>query len=174
MTSIEEYRNRVLAAARRRDGSPIYNASIEHARVIIETMFLSADGEMSILSGSLNPQVYGGYDVVSAALGFVRRSGTNMRILLEEREQIVYQDNPFVHLLSVANRVQFRLVSDHDQYKYHFMVSGCDSYRYEQDRGAPEAIAAFGHESGGKVLCEVFDILWDKARDFHPLAIRGC
>lgn len=172
MASLDEYRKRVHSAAIRRDGSPIYNASIEHARVVIETICLYTDGEMKILSGSLNPKVYGGYEVVSAALAYLRRSGSTMKILLEEKEPIVYQDNPFVHLLSMTNKVEFRFVPDNQQkrYKFHFLVSGCDSYRYEKNRDAPAAIGAFGHTVGGKVLCDVFDEFWDVSHEFNPLA----
>ena len=168
MASIEsqeaQYRSEVLSAARAMNGVPIFNASLTHATVVLEVLFTIAESNVSILTGSLNPKVYGGYEMVSHALGFVRKPKSHLNILLEETATDLYQFNPFVQILRGFPRVKFRFVphSTRDLYKYHFVVVDSSCYRFEQNRDFPTAVAAFGDKAIGINLNKAFDALWKK------------
>lgn len=169
-----DYRSEVFVAARERRGVPIYNASLEHASVVIEALFNTADRNVSILTGSLNPKVYGGYDIVSQALAFASKPASELYVLLEENDEDLYQYNPFVQILKKFDKVEFRHIPKAVQgrYEFHFMVADCDSYRFEQNRNSPVAVAAFGHSEGGDNLCSVFNSLWDDAGTCNSLTFQ--
>ena len=61
------YRQRIRTLARRRDGQAIYNATVEHATIIVEHLFSNAGESVDILTGSLNPRVYGRDRVIEEA-----------------------------------------------------------------------------------------------------------
>lgn len=170
MVSIEsqeaQYRSEVISAAREMKGTPIFNASLTHATVVVEALFTFAKINVSILSGSLNPKVYGGYEIVSHALGFVRKPHSELNILLEETALELYRYNPFVQILKDFPRVEFRLIPEEKQsrYTYHFVVADSSCYRFEQNRDFPTAVAAFGDEHIGGNLGRAFLALWESGK----------
>ena len=161
--SARDYRRFVFESAMAKDGKPIYNGSLEHAAVVIEALFNVAERKVSILTGNLNPRVYSGYEIMSQAIGFLSRNSRNeLQILKEDDNLEIFEFNAFIQVMKKFPTVSVRNApSDlRSRYRFHFVVADCNSYRFEQDRDSPSAIASFGDNKGGSNLCSVFDTLW--------------
>ena len=166
---IDEYRELVRSAVRTRSGEPVYNGSVEHATVLAETFFSNAEREVCILSGDLNPRVYGNPEVVRQAKLFLADAGHSAKFLIEDENNLDFKNHPFLEGVKDFSNVEFRVVPTVVQksYNYHFMTMDDDSYRFEQDRAKTQAIAAFGDIKGAKNIKGIFSILWNASK---PLA----
>ena len=71
---LNEYRRYVRTLAARRDGQPFYNASMDHALVVIESLFATANNRIDVLTESFNPRVYGREAVIEEAKLFLATS----------------------------------------------------------------------------------------------------
>lgn len=160
--SLDNYREQVARLARRRDGEPIFNGSIDHAAVIVENMFKAADSHVEILSGELNPRVYGLPEVIREASLFLVDADHKLRILVEEDQEADRIDHPFFEAFKDRDNVEFKRVLPESQeiYDFHFLVMDGDSYRFEEDKTKPAAIAAFGDVEGAENLGKIFEDIW--------------
>lgn len=162
-----DYTNKVRRLAEDRTGEPIYNDSLEHAAVILQSLFAHARDSVCILTGKLNEDAYGRIEIVEAAQRFVESPGHRIRILFED-ELLFEKDNitrhPFLAALTEPD-FEKRLVPKSRQrnYKFHFIVVDDDCYRFEPDREKYEAVAAFGDPVGGQNLKKLFHQLWREA-----------
>ena len=163
---LTDYMNKVRRFAEARTGAPVYNASLEHAVVILQTMFSRAEDSICILTGGLNTEAYGHDEVVKEARGFLESPEHRVRILFEDdrllNEEYVSK-HPFLAIKTGQKQIQKRRVPKELQpnYKFHFVVVDSDFYRFEPDREKYEAVAAFGDVEGGQNLRELFENLWE-------------
>ena len=159
------YVRRVGELARICDGTPIYNASLGHAAVIVERMMADACKSVSILSRSLEPRVYGRSRVLRETMRFLDRRHCEMRIILEGKYPDVLQDNDFLKRFTDHASVSLRFMPEREQrrYKFHFLVADGESYRIEADKSKSSAVVAFGHRDGALNLERIFETLWDLA-----------
>lgn len=146
-----------------RDGTPLYNWSLNHAAVLAEEMFGNANEGVNIFSGNLNARVYGTPNLIQKAQQFLSDNTHKVRILIENPDIVDPKDHPFVREFSGNDDVEFRALPQHlhAATDYHFIVMDSDSYRFEGNKSEPTAIAAFGDQAGGKRLTEIFDSLWN-------------
>ena len=160
--TLEEYRERVEALARARQGEPVFNGSVEHAAVIVENMFFHSNERVRILTGKLNPRAYGPDKVMEEVKLFLAEPKHKLEILIEEADKVSLVVNPFYAFVSKFENCQIRVVSNEVQsaYDFHFLVMDNDSYRFEADKGDCQAVAAFGDAKGAKNLGRIFDALW--------------
>lgn len=163
--SLDKYRDRVEELARRRKGEPIFNGSLEHAAIIVETMFANSSHSVQILSGKLNARVYGRDDVVEQAKLFLADANHTVRILLEENRKEDLSDHPFFDEFAEYQNLEVRVVPADWQntYDFHFLVMDSDSYRFEHDKTKHSAIAAFGDGPAAKNLARIFNDLWQQS-----------
>ncbi len=162
--TLEGYRQFVRSRALEHDGRPIFNESIEHASVVIENLFKSAEGRIDVLSGSLNARVYGRTEVVKEAELFLATSLKNrIRIILESDSSESRAFHPFFMTCSRFPNLETRVAppEQQDRYGFHFVVVDEDSYRFEDDKRQPQAIGAFGDQKGAKHLRGIHSKLWD-------------
>ena len=61
----------------RRDGEPVYNATVERASIVIESLLSNARHSVDILTGTLAPEVYGRDPVIKEAQFFLLTSPEN-------------------------------------------------------------------------------------------------
>lgn len=163
MTQLDAYREMVKDLAWRRSGEPIFNASMEHASVVVQTLFSTAQESLSILTGSLNPRVYGREAVVTEAKLFLTISHRNsLRIILENDSEIDRRRHPLLIACSNFTNIELRVAPPEvqDRYDFHFLVADADCYRLEGDKNRPLATARFGDAEGAENLNRIFDILW--------------
>ena len=159
-----EYRGLVRSHADSRDGKPIYNASQEHASIVIENLFRHANSNVDILSGAFNARVYGRPRVVEEARLFLSDSHNhNIRIILEEDLPEDRKLHPFFQACSDLPNIKLRIAPKELQelYGFHFIVADSESYRFEGDKAKPSAVAAFGHTEGAENLSRIFGDIWD-------------
>lgn len=163
---MDKYRDAVRRAAKLMDGTPIYNASIDHAEVLVERLIGTAKKEVCILSGELHPFVYGTEQVLEKTRLLLTDPKINMRVLVENSSDAFRLGHPFFEafLGNKKYNIEFGLVPDdvQDTYDFHLMVADAKSYRFEKNRNEPVAVAAFGDADGGKNLQRVFEIIWAK------------
>lgn len=164
-----DYVRRVDELARLCDGTPFFNASLGHAAVIVERMMADACKSVSILSGSLEPRVYGESRVLRKSMRFLSNPHCKMRIILEGNYPDVLRDNAFLERFEHHERVSLKFMPERIQsrYKFHFLVADGESYRIEADKSKSSAIVAFGHKEGALNLERVFGNLWKLAEDPH-------
>jgi hypothetical protein len=159
----------------------IYNKSVpdapgvtaEHASIIIRHLLLSAIAEVRILSGSLNPLVYGDPSVAEAMLVFLRRQPRARAVILLDWQPnrpepfVTARDllftNPFLIALRTAG-VTAEQLHLHEVpadvvhlYPYHFIVADKHSFRFEEDRAKFDAVAQFGNAHVASNLAARFD-----------------
>ncbi len=166
-SSFISYRARVRRLAQARQGDPVYNDTLDHAAVIMQNMFSYAGESVRILTGSLNPDVYGRAEIVEEARHFLRKSNDReIYILFEDKEATEdrwrKQHSFLSGLMDYSRQIHLRFVPDEWQetYDFHFVVMDDDSYRFEPDKTMFRAVAAFGDRPGGSNLRGLFDRLW--------------
>ena len=164
MSPPDMYRDRVYELAARRDGEVIFNGSTADAATVMEAMFRHARESVSILTGSLNPRVYGTVEVVRNARNFLSDPDHRLRIILEENDEQERSLNPFfaIVLRDASENAEVRYAPSELQrrYDFHFSLMDHDSYRFEEDRRKPAAIAVFGNRDNAANLESVFDKMW--------------
>ncbi len=161
---IEKYRELVKSHADGMDGIAFYNGTTEHAAVILENIFRTAELEVCILTKQLDPSVYGRAEVVSELTKFLSRNGSRVRILHEEDAELCLDaGNPFVAKLCehksqyTARRIDRELGNVID---YRFVAADRKSYRYQPDKTKRwQAIAAFNDVRNAAKLTSNFDQL---------------
>lgn len=162
--TMDEYSQLVRALALKRDGQPLYNASIDHASVVIENLFKSARRKIDILSGDLNPRVYGRNEVVQEAMLFlISNPEHRIRVLLEKDLAEARKLHPFFKMFSEFANVELRIAPSElqEMYTFHFVVVDKDCYRFESNKNLPAATAAFGDSDGARNLSGIYERLWN-------------
>lgn len=172
---LADYRVRVAARAQSRNGEPIGNSSYDHAAIIIEQMFHSANRQVSVLSGSLNARVYGRDELVDQAEFFLAQGDRSARFLVESDDPSLVKNHPLLERLRNNGNVELRVVPKDIQklYNYHFLVMDDDSYRFEPARGTPTAVAAFGDKETAGNFSQVFDAIWEASREINLPPLCG-
>lgn len=161
---MDGYRRKVKEAAMRRSGEPLYNGSLDHASVLASALFEHAKDEVCVFSGKLDAHVFGKDDVLERARLFLSTRGHKVRVLVEDSDAIDPEDHPFVREFCSNDDVEFKQLPASADVPFHFIVMDGDSYRFEEDKNTPSAIAAFGDKRGGENLSRMFDKLWHISR----------
>lgn len=167
MLALDSYRQKVKALARERSGEPIFNAAVEHASIVVETIFSVAEKRVSVLSGTLNPRVYGRDEVITEARLFLVSSYRNaLRIILESDSPLDRQRHPLLKACAEFDNLQLRLASPEVQelYDFHFVVAANDCYRFESDKRRPVATGKFGDAEGATNLNKIHEELWQQCQ----------
>ncbi len=169
--ALKRYREDVMRAALRRDGHPIYNGSLEHAEVLVEQLFASANSQVSVFTGKLNPRVFASRRVLEKVGEFLGKAGCKVRILIDDPDAVDWLDHGFVRHFRQSDDLTFKRLDEDVSSKinFHFIVADDDCYRFESDKHKPEAIASFGDKVGGERLSGVFQELWNEAIALDPL-----
>jgi hypothetical protein len=164
---MEDYSERVMRAAAERIGEPVFNGSIDHARVIAAAMFKHARKTVDIFSCDLNARVYGPDNVLDEAEFFLANKEHRVRILLEKMPDTADQHHPFFKRFAGYSNIKTRIIDKQmsDRITFHLMVADDDCYRFEQDKKNVAAIASWGDRSGGENLKKVFEKLWEWGSD---------
>ena len=159
---MNEYREKVRRLAIERNGEAFFNASEDHAAIIVENMFRSASREVCIFTRNLAPRIYGREAGVEWAEIFLSDDKEHsLRVILREGDLTTLETNPLYRAVKGARNVSFAALDDetHDAVEVSFMVTDGDSYRFEPDKNKCEAVAAFNSDSA-KTLQSIFERMW--------------
>ncbi len=148
----------------------ILNRSSLHASVIVECIFVSSHKDVSILTGELNPEVYGREDVIKVVLEFLSRASDAQIAILAEKP--LAPDHPLIAALRTSNmlsRLDLRYVTPDLQktYEYHFAVGDGSHFRFEASRESFEAVVHFGNQEAGERLKSEFSRLQSQLSPFN-------
>ncbi len=167
---IAEYERKVKDLMKKRNGEPLYNGTLEHAVVIIHCMLKQADKSVDILTGKLNRNAYGHYQIVEAANNFLNHDAyeRKIRVLFEDenlRSTEELSKHPLLGSLA-SGQVECRMVPKPRQgaYGFHFIVMDDDSYRFEPDKERFGSVAAFGDNENAQHLKGLFEKLWHESQ----------
>ena len=133
---------------------------MEHAAIVVETLFATARDEVMILTGNLNTRVYGRDEVVLQAKLFLASDAENrMRIILEEDRLENRRLHPLLQGLSSFKGLSVRHAPPdlQESYGFHFVAADQDCYRFERDKTKSSAIAAFGDNKRCPLLTDFFE-----------------
>lgn len=156
---MRSYKERVWALAARRDGEAVYNGSPEHAAIIVERLFASANGHVRLLTGDLEAKVYADPLVVQAAQRFLSHADRRLDVLVEDdnfsRSHLLWNS------IGPAENAHFYKVPAElsERIPYHFMTADSDCFRFERDKNSHTAVAAFGDQAATTNLNGIFDSL---------------
>ncbi len=167
---LKDYRELVKSLASERTGGTVFNGSADHAAIIVENLFASAESNIRIVTGDLTALVYGSEHVVQRAKQFLGHSDHTMEIIFENIN--VRKSHPLIEVIGENEKVVFRqLKADvSSQMGYHFMTADDDCFRFEKEKNSHAAIASFGDKATTTHLNELFGSLWGLS---DPFAINS-
>jgi hypothetical protein len=160
------YRWMVEDAASAQDGRILSNGSAEHAKIVLECLFRTAREQVCLIADQTSDDVYSEPVVMSEVLSFLDRGG-RIRAISENDDCNLSEG--FWAKLTASPNAEVRTLNDQltAGYKFHLLLADDISYRYERDRKAREALAAFcpiGKPNEFAIsLKSFFDLLWSKA-----------
>ena len=153
--TLNEYNARVRSAARKKDGSPIYNSSPAHAEIILTNLWANATTHVNLLSQCMNETVYNSDGVIESAQNFLSRPNATAEILYEDEPS---PTNRFYKAMRAQPNVTMRQINPklHNMYDFSLMTADGSSYRFAEDKYEMSAVAAFGDEPNAESLDRVF------------------
>lgn len=156
---IKNYRDNVKRIARERTGETVYNGSADHAAVIMENLFASAQGCVRIFTGDLTAKVYGATPVVQRARQFLGHSDHKLQVIVEDLT--VSSSHPLIEELADEQGFELFILRPAvaESVPYHFSTADTDCFRFEREKNTHAAIAAFGDTQTTSHLNEIFDAL---------------
>lgn len=119
--TMAEYSQLVRTLALKRDGHPLYNESIDHASIVVENLFRSARKSIDVLSGDMNPRVFGRNEVIEEAnLFLISNPDHKIRIILEKDLPDVRKIHPFFKKFGNLPNVEVHIAPAELQARYNF------------------------------------------------------
>ncbi len=157
----DAFRQQVATRVQDMLGEPIPNSSADHAAVLIEHLFGSADRRMDIVADTLPAQIFATPDVLEKAEAFLAKPGGRLRLLVEDADAI--SAHPLFGPAAARGAIDVRVAppSVCSRIAFHFAVSDGTSYRFQHDRTLHAAVGAFGDMDGAANLENIFQSLWD-------------
>lgn len=165
---IREYRAFVNRVAETDRSRLIVDKDTRHASILLSKIFDLSERQVELLTGCLDPAVYGADDLLCACGEFLKRNAqASIRILSESP---IRPDHPFVHFIQnegLGDRLEISVVPPELQdYKYHFAVGDGAHFRFEPNKNVREAFVKFDDPSDGAQLQSAFDELNHKVREY--------
>lgn len=164
-TNLDVYRRQVSAAVNSNLSTPFPNASMRHARIIVEEFVKSALERIDILCGCFSRDVYGNDAVMEGIFtDAIRNRGVKVRIL-HCAEYIDSQG--LVEVIRNLEGEVRQVTSLLEKEPMHFLVVDSKRYRIEVDESTREAIACAYSPVEGARLSNLFEQLFrlsEKAR----------
>lgn len=162
----DAYRDAIQTLAQERRGVPFPSATVHHASVAVETMFLLSQKRVLILTGSVDRPIFSDPVVISAARRFLTAPGRTITAIMSQEGGSF---SLFSDLLDLRESIKVSLLSPATAagIPYRFVIGDDDMYRFEGDKNDMAGIAAFGDKIFSARLISIFDQL---AKVSEPLA----
>jgi hypothetical protein len=158
----DTYREYVRAAAEAEPCEVFLNRYVRHAAIIVEYLFRKAEFSVEILTGRLNPAIYGDHSTVRAAIDFLDRTArvensAGQRLCILTEDGVDQNAHPlFVRAREshFSRLIELRRVPDAVKliYNFHFAVADQKHYRCKESRGIEEAVVQFNAPDVGMSL----------------------
>ncbi len=159
-----EYQQRIDQKARENSSELISNGTIEHARILIASIFSVANKKIEIFTGFLNPIIYNDKKIIDSAFNFLKKQNTKIEVVVQENDHSLGL-NEFVN--EAKNNKQFVLKEANEIDKneqYHFIVADSKSFRYEPDKAKNIGIGCFNKPAFAEKLNNRFQEIFKQAK----------
>lgn len=151
MESLRAYEERLVSSLRSEAPFKTYNKDITHAAVITRVLLQHARHKVRLLSNKLDSALYGTESVKDHIVGFLRKDGTSLHILVEAD---LSKDHPVRRLVADGSCTRERLKIKRvppaltEKYSFNYLVADEFGYRFENDRREYAAFASFYERAG--------------------------
>ena len=170
-TANDSFVRMVKRLARRGSDQIIENASIAHARVIIECLLdeaLKRKEEVRIASGRLEESFY---SKLTGKVEEAMTAGSTVDVVVLDADREDLKENSFYRAVQDnSSRGHVHFVHD-ENLTPHFVVTGGRRYRVEVDDERKKAMACFNDDSNGKMLVDIHKRLVKKAEAGSAVAV---
>jgi hypothetical protein len=167
MADISDYKKILEQLAINESEDFINNSSIEHAAAMIEELFKNAAGTVSILTGHLNPNVYGRSEIRDTVERFIQQGPDNrIDIIVQNGEDAdivkLSSNGLIIALRNFKDKVRLYAAKSEELIKLpnHFMVlkttKGNYALRFEMDLDKYTATGTFNGGNVGEKLYKYF------------------
>lgn len=165
-SELAAYEAQVRELAEQRDGKPIANGSIEHARILIKNLFMVAKNQVRLLTGQLEARFYGQDDLINEVKNFLAAPSRRLQILVEDEDAVSQITlHPLLSQIRDYQNVEIRAIPSNirSHTRFHFAIADEDCFRFEKDTLKYAAFGAFGDKEFATPLISFFDQIWTKA-----------
>ena len=141
------------------DKEIIPTSTAQQASIIIENMFNTAEKSIRILTGGLNPRVYGTAGVIQEAANFLSNQCTTMEIIFINpiSNNKIFSHRLINTIIHNSNFYIYRLKEDMKKdISFHFCVVDGKTYRFKSEPHKHFSIASFGDTELAQHLENVF------------------
>lgn len=157
---IDRYAEVVQRLAKDKADSRFSNKGPEHARVVVEAMFLNASSSVKLYTGCLKKDFYTSEPVLGSLKDFLKRSKGALTILCannpDSETVSAIRGAPFGGEIRILTMSQDESSGSNNE-QHHFMTADGVAYRLEIDDSAREAIVNFNEPSVATALNKWFD-----------------
>ncbi len=170
--SFDGYRVQVARVFSGRSTDPVFNGTVDHARIVTEEAFKAAQSSVSILAKRLAAPQFECDEVIGAAQDFVAKPNARLSLLVER--EVDLELDPFLRAVTKVggDRVEIRRVPADVQsrYDFNFLTVDGEAMRFQDDRNVPIAIVGGGAPFKETVnhLDSVFAELWELSERVLP------
>lgn len=166
---MEQYKAYVRKRAEEKSNTLIPNGGIQHAEVLIESLFGCAEDTVSVFTGGLNSQVYATGAVLASVKRFLSVTSHHLNILIQEKEKVA-KNNELITLCEKTEyksqcTIKYVTNSDDADVDSHFVVADDFAYRLEPDRLRPTAVACFNGKDISSQLNTKFTEMFDRGEE---------
>jgi hypothetical protein len=161
---LSSYAQFARAAAAQEGPATFLNRHAEHGWIIADLLFTKANSCVEILSGTLNPEIYGDDRVVRSAISFLDRCPIptpfepSLLILVERSGD--WNSHPLISrvVATFPRKLEVRYVPEEirSTYQFHFMLSDEKHFRCKLFRESREAFIEFNSVGTGDSLHKLF------------------
>jgi hypothetical protein len=157
----------------------VFNKDTDHAAELVASLIDSAETNVDILAGQIDPRVYESQAVLGAAKRLIERGQVQVRIALDGRSfpetqlemeqlRIKISAHKFLDCLKSGNMASLKFVPADvsEKFGYHFLLVDNQRFRFEKDWKVREAIAYFLNLDSSKILSSRFDEIWSLSVPF--------
>ncbi len=151
-----EYKESLKRKIELRSSELVPNGTVEHAAVLISTLFSYAKDKIEIFTGKLNPLVYTNGQIMDSAEEVLKNKKVKMEILIQEKDDSL-QENSFLNFCQKNKNCKIKEASAEDRRRInHFVVVDSKAFRFEPDKNRPLAVGCFYRPDFAKQLNDFF------------------
>lgn len=156
------YERAIEDAFQNRSSRILDNYSIDHARVVIDSLLkLAIEDKLDvcIVAGSLDSQCYNDF---TPLLDKIAQNGNSVRAIVVEKLIDELSENKFAQKLILHDKFELVVLSNY--HGSHFLVVGNSGFRFEESHPQAKALLSFNQPDIAKKLVDLFNDLFASAK----------
>ena len=159
---MKEYREFVSEKAFKKSTELIPCGGIEHAEVLVSSLFKGAKKIVQVFTGSLNELIYATDTVLASAKLFLSNKDSKLEILIQEGNELSYSNRLIKLCEKHPDQCKIKYSSGYAaKLETHFMVADNFAYRLKPYRKKPAAVGCFNDADSSNELSSFFDDIFN-------------